>query len=149
MSEPETVVENPRSGSGDHVDTVRERVALLGYGHERTQKEGDAITLAQQAAERGTSTIVAAGGDGTVNEVVRGIDRADALEDVTLGILPLGTGNNFATQIGVSDLDTAFDIVENGERRRVDLGRANDQSSSSTPVSPDWLGPQAPRRPPR
>jgi YegS/Rv2252/BmrU family lipid kinase len=128
MTRPETVVvENPQSGSGDHAATVRERVALLGYGHERTRSAGDAIRLAEEAADAGASTIVAAGGDGTVNEVVRGIDRAGALGRVTFGILPLGTGNNFATQIGVDDLETAFEVVENGERRDIDLGRANER----------------------
>lgn len=125
---PETViVENPASGSGDHTDAVRKRAELLGYGHERTEAAGDAIDLAAAAAEGGASTVVAAGGDGTVNEVVRGIDRAEAFEDTTLGVLPLGTGNSFAEQIGVTDLDTGFDVLENGERRRIDLATANDR----------------------
>jgi YegS/Rv2252/BmrU family lipid kinase len=81
--------------------------------------------MAREASESGATTIAAAGGDGTVNEVVRGIDRAEAFEDVTLGVLPLGTGNNFAEQIGVTDLDTGFDALEDGDRRRIDLGRAN------------------------
>lgn len=119
------IIENPRSGRGEHTETVRNRAELLGYAHEQTEAAGDAIELAAAAAEDGFSTIVAGGGDGTVNEVIQGIDRADALEDVTLGILPLGTGNNFATQIGVGDIDTAFDVLDDGERRRVDLGRAN------------------------
>jgi YegS/Rv2252/BmrU family lipid kinase len=121
------LIQNPQSGSGDHADAVRDRAELLGYALERTEEAGDAITLAQEAAETGFSTIVAAGGDGTVNEVVRGIDRAGAFDDVTLGVLPLGTGNNFAGQIGVTDLNTAFEVLDDGSRRRIDLGRANDR----------------------
>lgn len=125
---PETVIiENPKSGSGDHAETVRDRAESLGYALEQTEEAGDAITLAQEAAETGASTIVAAGGDGTVNEVVRGIDRAGAFDSVTLGILPLGTGNNFAEQIGIPDLDTAFAVLEDGDRRKIDLGQANDR----------------------
>ncbi len=121
------LVYNPKSGRGNHGDEIRRRAELRGYDLERTDAPGDAIRLARRAAETGYSTIVAGGGDGTVNEVVRGMDRANAFEDVTLGIVPLGTGNNFATQLGIPDLDTAFDVVANGERRRIDLGRATDR----------------------
>jgi YegS/Rv2252/BmrU family lipid kinase len=121
------IIQNPQSGSGDHADAVRERAALLGYTLERTEEAGDAISLTQEAVEAGFSTIVAAGGDGTVNEVVRGIDRAGAFDDVTFGLLPLGTGNNFAKQIGITDLDAAFAVLEDGDRRRIDLGRADDR----------------------
>lgn len=92
-----------------------------------TDGAGDAISLAAAAAESGCGTVVAAGGDGTVNEVVRGVDRADALSDVDLGILPLGTGNNFAQQLGITDLETAFEVLENGPRRQLDLGQTNDR----------------------
>lgn len=125
---PETVIiHNPESGSSNQADDVRKRAALLGYAFERTETAGDAITLAQEAAEAGASTVVAAGGDGTVNEVVRGIDRAEAFDAVTLGILPLGTGNNFAEQLGITDVETAFAVLEDGERRRIDIGRAGER----------------------
>lgn len=124
---PETVIiQNPQSGSGDHADSVRNRAEVLGYGLERTEEAGDAIALAQRAAAAGASTVVAAGGDGTVNEVLNGIGRADAFDDVTLAVLPLGTGNNFAKQIGVPDLEAAFDVLAAGRRRRIDVGQAND-----------------------
>lgn len=119
------IIRNPKSGSADHAEAVRKRAELLGYALERTHEPGDAIDLAEEAAEAGFSTVVAGGGDGTVNEVVRGIDRAGAFDDVTLGVLPLGTGNNFAEQIGITDLETAFEILEEGSRRRIDLGRAD------------------------
>ena len=123
---PDTVIVlNPDSGSGDHAEPIRERAAVLGYGVEESESADDATAIARRVAEAGASTIVAAGGDGTVNDVVRGIDRAEAFADVTFGILPVGTGNNFATNVGVTDLDTAFEVIETGERRRIDLGRAN------------------------
>lgn len=69
MSET-VIVYNPQSGSGAHADTVAARAKLSGYAVERTEGAGDAITLAREAAEAGYSTIVAGGGDGTVNGVV-------------------------------------------------------------------------------
>lgn len=121
------IIHNPGSGSGDHDKNIRRRAKELGYALEQTGTAGEAVSLTAKAAEAGFSTIVAAGGDGTVNEVLRGIDQASAFEDVELGILPLGTGNNFAEQIGISDIDTAFAVLEDGDRRRIDLGYANER----------------------
>jgi YegS/Rv2252/BmrU family lipid kinase len=126
MSET-VIIYNPQSRSGAHTDTVRARADLRGYDLERTEQPGEAITLTREAVEAGYSTIVAGGGDGTVNEVVRGIDQADGFDDVTFGLLPLGTGNNFAEQIGVTDLETAFTVLDEGARRRIDLGWATDR----------------------
>jgi YegS/Rv2252/BmrU family lipid kinase len=117
------VIVNPNSGDGQHADEIRERAESRGYAFRVTEAQGDAITMAREAAETGASTVVAAGGDGTINEVLRGIDEADAFDSVTLGVVPAGTGNNFAGNIGVTGIDDAFDVLENGERRRIDLGR--------------------------
>ena len=121
------IIHNPESGSESHTDTVRARADLCGYGLEQSEQAGDVSELTREAVAAGYTTIVASGGDGTVNEVVRGIDRADAFDDVTLGILPLGTGNNFAKQIGISDIETAFTALGDGSRRTIDLGMAGDR----------------------
>ena len=87
-----------------------------------TAAPGDARAAAERAVEEGFTTIVAAGGDGTVNEVVNGI----AGSDVALGILPVGTMNVFAAELGLpSDLDEAWAIIRAGRTRKVDLVRAN------------------------
>jgi diacylglycerol kinase (ATP) len=116
------IIYNPQSGSGSHDDRVSARSDLCGYAIERSERAGEAVTLTQDAIGAGYSTIVAGGGDGTVREVVQGIDRADAFDDVTFGILPLGTGNNFAKQIGITDLEAGFAALEDGDRRTVDVG---------------------------
>lgn len=121
------IIHNPESGTENHDETIRSRTDELGYTLEETSTAGEAIGLATEAAKRGNSRIVAAGGDGTVNEVVRGIAQADAFDSVELGILPLGTGNNFAEQIGVPDIETAFTVLESGDRRQIDIGYANDR----------------------
>lgn len=124
---PETVViVNPNSGDADHAEAVRSRTELLDYGYRETEAADDAVALAREAAEAGASTVVAAGGDGTVNQVLRGIDRADAFDSVTFGVVPVGTGNNFAGNIGVRGIEGAFDVLEHGRRRRIDLGRTGE-----------------------
>lgn len=124
---PETVViVNPNSGDGNHADAVRNRVELLSYAHRETEAAGDAVEFAREAALAGAGTVVAAGGDGTVNEVLQGIDEADAFDSVTLGVVPVGTGNSFAENVGVASVDDAFDVLENGRRRRIDLGRTEE-----------------------
>ena len=120
------VIVNPNSGDGNHADAVRSRTELLGYEYRETAEAGDSVEFAREAAAEGADTVVAAGGDGTVNEVLRGIDRADAFDSVTLGVVPAGTGNSFAGNIGVEGIEHAFDVLEDGRRRRIDLGRTDD-----------------------
>ncbi len=89
-----------------------------------TKAPGDARNVAEEAVREGFTTIVAAGGDGTINEVVNGI----AGSDVALGILPVGTMNVFAAELGLpGDLEEAWAIIRAGRTRRVDLIRANQQ----------------------
>ena len=153
MSET-VIILNPKSGTGDHTGAVTDRARVVDHRVEQTRAEGDGVDLAREAAEAGAEQIVAAGGDGTVNEVVRGIDKAGAFDRVTLGIVPVGTGNNFAGQLGITDLDTAFNVIEEGERRWIDLGEADghafvnscvagltsDSSSKTDPEMKDRLG---------
>ncbi|WP_423744019.1 YegS/Rv2252/BmrU family lipid kinase (plasmid) [Haladaptatus sp. SPP-AMP-3] len=119
------VVLNPVSGDANH----RERVNALAAEYDctvlETQAAGDAREFARHVAERGVSLVAGAGGDGTIHEVVRGVDDADALDDVTVGVVPTGTGNNFAGNVGVTGTEHAFEVLDSGERRRIDLGTAN------------------------
>jgi diacylglycerol kinase (ATP) len=90
-----------------------------------TSGAGDAERLARNAAVEGYEKIVAAGGDGTVNEIVNGI----AGHNVSLGLLPIGTMNVFATELGLplNDLASCWQIIEQNRTHRVDLPRANGQ----------------------
>lgn len=90
-----------------------------------TNSPGEARALAEEAVRQGHKRIVAAGGDGTINEVVNGIAGSDA----ALGLLPIGTMNVFATELGLptNNLRKCWAIIERGEVRRIDLARANDQ----------------------
>jgi YegS/Rv2252/BmrU family lipid kinase len=124
-NEAVTIVLNPVSGSGDHAKSVRDRALLRGYDLLKTEAEGDAVDLAQEAVEDGATLVAAAGGDGTLNEVIRGVAAADALDEVTIGVIPVGTGNNFAQNIGITDIDDAFRVLNEGPRHQVDLGAAD------------------------
>jgi diacylglycerol kinase (ATP) len=88
-----------------------------------TEGPGDAEAQAERAVEQGYETIVAAGGDGTINEVVNGIDTAP----VKLGLLPMGTVNVFAMELGIPfDLTKAWQVIREGRVRTIDLASAND-----------------------
>lgn len=118
------VVLNPTSGTADHVDDVRRRADERGYAVHETTHEGHAVELARDAAADDVAGLAVAGGDGTLHEVVRGLSAASALGDVTLGVIPTGTANIFATNVGVTSIEQGFDLLERGERRRIDTGVA-------------------------
>ena len=91
-----------------------------------TSGPGDAERLAAQAAREGYDTIVAAGGDGTLNEVVNGLaQEPGALEGVRLGVLPLGSVNVFARELGLPlQFAGGWQTILQGRETRVDLARA-------------------------
>jgi YegS/Rv2252/BmrU family lipid kinase len=87
-----------------------------------TQGPGDAEAQTERAVEQGFTTIVAAGGDGTINEVVNGIGMAP----VALGILPMGTVNVLAMELGIPfDLVSAWKVIRQGKVRLIDEASAN------------------------
>lgn len=91
-----------------------------------------AIPLAETAAARGYDIVVAAGGDGTVHEVVNGLMRADETARPALAIIPGGTGNDFARAVGVSqDPLAAGRLLLAAVRRRVDIGQVNERYFAS------------------
>ncbi|PSP73013.1 diacylglycerol kinase [Halobacteriales archaeon QH_9_66_26] len=117
------LVLNPVSGSADHAERVRELATDHDFAVRETHEGGDAIDFGREAAD--ADLVAAAGGDGTIHEVVRGLHDADALDSTTVGVVPAGTGNNFAGNIGVEGIEEAFSVLETGETRQVDLGIAN------------------------
>ena len=88
-----------------------------------TNSAEEARELAARFAAEGEAVVVAAGGDGTLNEVVRGL----AGSQTVLGVLPAGTMNVFAREMGIpfSSHERAFAVIENGFTREVDLFEAN------------------------
>ena len=92
-----------------------------------TQRAGEAQSLAARAVAEGYKVIVAAGGDGTINEVINGIGTSG----VALGVLPFGTVNVFAHELRIPrKLDAAWAVIHGGHTRTIDLARA--QANGST-----------------
>ena len=119
------VILNPAARS-DKASRLRERIAALSGGASMrlTSEAGDAREIAAEAVREGFEVIIAAGGDGTLNEVVNGIGGSS----VRLGILPVGTMNVFATELGIpqGNLERAWSVIEQGKVVEVDLPKAND-----------------------
>ena len=101
-----------------HLDEIASRGAL-----KATTVPGDARRLATEAVADGFELIVAAGGDGTVNEVLNGIGEADdGFARARFGVLPLGTVNVFAREIGLpSRIERAWEMLQRGRETRLDL----------------------------
>lgn len=86
-----------------------------------------AIELAKQAAEEGYELVIAVGGDGTVHEVINGIMQVPAEKRPRMGVVPLGSGNDFAFGIGMKeDPFEALHQIFTGEARSIDLARLED-----------------------
>jgi YegS/Rv2252/BmrU family lipid kinase len=117
------IILNPAAHS-DKAARLPERIrGICGDAEMRlSTMPGDAETIAKKAVAEGFTTIVAAGGDGTINEVVNGIISSEGAK-ATLGILPVGTMNVFATELGIptNSLEKAWGIITDGEVRHLDL----------------------------
>jgi YegS/Rv2252/BmrU family lipid kinase len=119
-----TLIMNPNSGTGDHAERVRRRARGKGFDVWETEEAEDGVRLGREAAEAGVSEIAVCGGDGTINEVLRGLAAAEHLEEVTLAIVPAGTANLLAENVGVRDVEHGLDLTDNGPIRSVDVGMA-------------------------
>jgi len=112
---------------------VRAAVAgLREAGHDLevrvTWERGDAARLVAEAAREGVERVIAGGGDGSVNETAAGLMALDAAARPALGILPLGTANDFATACGLpTDAAAALKLAVTAAPVPIDLGRANDR----------------------
>jgi diacylglycerol kinase (ATP) len=126
------LIVNPASGGETGVDHLPMMRARLGAVFPEldvvvTEGEGDATAAGRDAARDGCERLFVAGGDGTLNEVVNGVASVeDGLAAVTLGVIPLGTGNDFASAIGMpEEPDGAIDCVLAARPRAIDVGRVN------------------------
>lgn len=90
-----------------------------------TLGRGDATTHARQAVAEGADAVIVAGGDGSINEAVQALARSGT----ALAVLPCGTGNVWAREIGLPlhDLPAAARALAGGAVRTVDLGMAGDR----------------------
>jgi len=129
------VVLNPIAGRGSATlawDVVRGELERAGMRYElaRTRVSGDGARLAEAAARDGWSAVLAVGGDGTVHDVANGLMRAaaDGKPSVPMGIVAVGSGNDFAGLAGVPrDPAEAVRRAMAATPRAVDVGRVGQE----------------------
>jgi len=112
----------PRS----HLKTIFKYLKENGFNFKvsYTSHHGEAIELAQKAADKGIELIVSVGGDGTVNEIVNGIMQSK--NDPILGIIPLGWANDFIKSVNIPpDVTQACKILVQGKTKKIDVGVIN------------------------
>ena len=96
-----------------------------------TERPGHAVELAREAVDKGAELMIAVGGDGTVHETVNGMVEGGKSK-ATLGIIPIGSGNDLAFGMGYSkDLNEAVSTVYKGRRQWIDLARLEDDQGRS------------------
>ncbi|MDB6146683.1 MAG: hypothetical protein JWO45_347 [Spartobacteria bacterium] len=115
------VIVNPISGSVKDLDAVMKQLDRLGTDAiHLTRKAGDAQALARKAVRNKYDYLIAAGGDGTLNEMINGI--ATHARDMRVGLLPLGTGNDFARSLKLpATIEENIDVLLAGKTRAIDL----------------------------
>lgn len=133
------VIVNPRSANGSTgrrwcrlEPRVREALGAVDIEHTRGRR--DAERLAREAVRAGIERLVVAGGDGTLGEVTSGLLGAELGGYAEIGLLPLGTGSDFARSLGIPrDPDAALGVLCSGSARRVDAGRLSCRGPDGAP----------------
>lgn len=122
MAKRTFVLSNPKAGTAAKVREMLDKLAgLTGFSVHQTEAPGDGVRLARQAVEEGYARLIVMGGDGTVNEALNGV--APDFGKIEFGIAPFGTGNDFATMIGIPDEpEEAVECLLTAETAMIDVG---------------------------
>jgi len=126
------IILNPMADMGNAWRVARDLRSITeqhgGVDWSGTVYPGHAIELAQQAGEQGYDMVIAMGGDGTIHEVINGLMKVPEEKRPVLGVVPVGSGNDFAHGINVSRESTeALTCALDGEASTVDLGLMIDE----------------------
>lgn len=120
-------ITNPIAGKGnfkEFIPLLEEKLKSAGWSYEiaMPQSQHESRQAAESSWNRGFDTIVAVGGDGTVHDVLEGIN----LENQSLGIIPFGSGNDLFRMLKIKiDPETAINSLINGNDWKIDLGMIN------------------------
>jgi len=119
------IIVNPISGRGKGTRSAARLKRILegdNVPHQiyQTESQNHAVEIAERLAGSGCQRLVVVGGDGTISDVVNGIVGSP----VELGIISVGTGNDFARSLGLpfNNVEAAYQVVRRGEVRDVDIG---------------------------
>ena len=132
----------------DAIRAALEKAGVSGTVVE-TQRADHGVTLAEEAGKDGAQAVVAVGGDGTVNEVVNGLLRVPEARRPAFGVVPAGTGNDFAVLLGLrpGDLEGAARVLAAGATRVLDAGEVNGRFfANSVGLGFDGAVAETPRR---
>lgn len=131
MAKRARLIYNPTSGREEIKKKLADILQRLEQGGietscHATTGPNSARQAAAEAIERDFDIIIAAGGDGTLNEVINGM--AEQERRPALGIIPAGTTNDFARALGIPrNWEAACDIIIKGHLQAIDIGKANEQ----------------------
>ena len=124
------IIHNPTADKGVSVKMIPQIDQLLrkhdlDFGIVHTEYPWHAAELAWQAVEEGYDIVVAAGGDGTANEVINGLMLAkeSGTGEAIMGVIPIGRGNDFAFGMDIPlDIEASIEALAKAEHRAVDIG---------------------------
>ena len=127
------VIVNPNAGNGKgkkdwvQISSNLKKHELI-WSEYFTDRKGDAINVSQEAIASGYRKILCVGGDGTLNEIVNGafIQTICPTKDIILGLIPVGTGNDWGRMFGIPlNYQKAIDIIQEEKTMLHDIGRIN------------------------
>ena len=127
MNKKVLLILNGKAAGNDALQTAVARQRAIGHTIEVrvTSEKGDARRFVAETGE--VDLLIAAGGDGTLNEVVHGLMDLSEVARPVLGVVPLGTANDFATGCGIPhDPEQALALCMEGTEVPVDVGKANE-----------------------
>ncbi len=122
---------NPIAGRGECKEKwrlIKEEVEQVGLDYEVafTRAPGDGVFLAKEGIEKGFDILVAVGGDGTINEVIKGIIQEDMGHKIYLGIIAAGTGNDLVRTLNIpQNISAAVEVLQKANVQIIDMGRVN------------------------
>lgn len=120
-------ISNPISGNNDKnqiKEELDQRFSEHYFEFWETQQSNHATDMAKKAIEMGFDIIIAVGGDGTVIEIIAGMINSN----VKLGIIPYGTGNMLAANLGIPTLTSkSIDTILEGHSQKIDIGKINNK----------------------
>lgn len=126
------LIVNPKAGDGRAsriLPELRSRLRDLGMEAEIriSGYRRHAVKLAEEAVIQGFRNIICVGGDGTLHEVAGAILNSGKSDEVALGVIPIGVGNDFCRSLGIGGgLAGSLEVIRRGKIRRLDLGRLED-----------------------
>ena len=123
------IIFNPVAGSAGAAEKIVKQLKKLNpIAFRITRRKGDAERWARRARTSKASTVIVAGGDGTLNEAVNGLGMFARRK--LIGLVPLGTGNDFARTVGLPALiDDNIDILRAGRTAQIDIVRVKSKRS--------------------